>query len=356
MGQSPCRVVHIPLLAKLKLSSAQMSRADQLLQDILPWVRTSPVNPMGECCGLYKLESLAQALGPSGYNSSPGAPLDSLLQVALSVDPSRVAHPEQAGGLITESVLEEPYRSQFLDVNARALPSHLCDQSVVTACHKISLEDEKELLIKLFKCGMAEFIDEQDLLVRCIDPKTGRNRSRILAGGWFCVKHKDTTDRLIYDRRPRNRREQRFRWARLPHGTQLCQLVLAPDESVRGSLDDLSNFFYCLSQAPGASKFNPVGRRWHSHQIKSLVGLDLPARTSFRACLKVQGMGDHNGPDIAQLCHEGLLRRAQCLCDHEQLRFDTTVPQGKTWTGMYLDDKLVLNIMPVRHIRSRDPK
>lgn len=44
--------------------------------------------------------------------------------------------------------------------------------------------------------------------------------------GGFSLGTKTDLDRLIYDRKPANAMEARFRWARLPHGYLLTQLVL----------------------------------------------------------------------------------------------------------------------------------
>ena len=94
-------------------------------------------------------------------------------------------------------------------------------------------------------------------------------RARLVkAGGFFCVGHKRDADRLVYDRRPRNHAEHRLRWARLPAGPLLRHILLPKGHSVRGSLDDLKVFFYSLAQAPGAEKYNPVGRCVTGQQLR----------------------------------------------------------------------------------------
>ena len=116
---------------------------------------------------------------------------------------------------------------------------------------------------------------------------SGRHRRGGGAGGVFCVHHKKDSDRMIYDRRPRNERERRFHWAELPHGCQLCQLVVGPDDIVRGSLDDLRNYFHSLSQPPGGSQRNPVGRRWLGAQLNQILGVTtFPRKVAFRACME----------------------------------------------------------------------
>ena len=53
----------------------------------------------------------------------------------------------------------------------------------------------------------------------------------------------DDNDRLIYDWRPLNHLERRFAWVSLPSAAQLQRIILAPDEGVRGSGDDLRGFY-----------------------------------------------------------------------------------------------------------------
>ena len=81
------------------------------------------------------------------------------------------------------------------------------------------------------------------------------------AGGLFAVRHKPDRDRLIYDRRPRNSKERRFGWARLPSGSQWAQIVLSENCCLRACADDLSTYFYCLRQVPRSWAFNLLGRR-----------------------------------------------------------------------------------------------
>jgi len=342
----------IESLAKQRPSAPQMARANQLVQDVLPWIRARPIDPSatGGSRGYQKLEALLNSLGAAGYGSSnlSSMPLSHMLSCALDVKPDRVAIPAKAGGLRTETVLEEPFRTEFLDVKGRWEPVHSRGDNV-KACHKLSAADEVILLQKLWEADMIEFRPEAELLV-----SGASGKREIRSGGFFCVPHKLLKDRLIYDRRPRNALEKRYKWCCLPNGTQLVQLVIEEGETVRGSLDDLSNFFHCLSQAPGATPLNPVGRRWVGAQLNSWgFGLHLPRSKAFRACLKVQGMGDHNGPDIAQMTHEAILRRHGCLDVHEQLRFDTSVPIGRTWTGVYIDDKLIVSRLPISQVRQR---
>ena len=157
-----------------------------------------------------------------------------------------------------------------------------------------------------------------------------------MSAGWFGVDHKQHVDRLIQDRRPANAIERRLGWAELPGGEQLAQLVLGNDEEVRG-LDDLRTYFFDLARPIKASPKNLVGRR--------LRGEDLPdhgvqAGELYYLSLDVWGMGYGNSVDVAQ--HVSVLQSQNCLYDFECLERSMSVPKGRTWEGVYIDDHLVL--------------
>ena len=80
------------------------------------------------------------------------------------------------------------------------------------------------------------------VLVPVGDVPTGEQGQPVV-GGLFCVMHKLNFDKLINDRRPLNSIEARLAWAKLPHGSQLCQLVCKEHEVIIASGDDLSNYF-----------------------------------------------------------------------------------------------------------------
>ena len=198
-------------------------------------------------------------------------------------------------------------------------------------CHKISPTEELKLARAILRCGMGSLVPES-LAFR-------DQRGRVVSAGWFGVDHKQHVVRLIQDRRPANAIERRLGWAELPGGEQLAQLVLGNDEEVRSSLDDLRTYFFDLARPIEASPKNLVGRR--------LRGEDLPdhggqAGELYYLSLDVWGMGDSNSVDIAQQCHVSVLQNENCLNDFEPLERSMSVPKGRTWEGVYIDDHLVL--------------
>ena len=99
---------------------------------------------------------------------------------------------------------------------------------------------------------MVTLIPESDL------PR--RQDGSLLTGGFFCVKKNDVEDRLIFDRRPENATMARLDWAKLPSAACLTRVLLGPHEFLRGSGDDLRNYYYALALPLQWVKYNSVGR------------------------------------------------------------------------------------------------
>ena len=68
------------------------------------------------------------------------------------------------------------------------------------------------MLRNFYNSGTGIFLPEDEVALR----SPGGVR-KVLVGGFFCMRHKLTHDRLTYDRRPRNTTEKQFKWARLPY-------------------------------------------------------------------------------------------------------------------------------------------
>jgi hypothetical protein len=182
-------------------------------------------------------------------------------------------------------------------------------------------------------CDMIDFVPWDDVL---------KERGKPVKGGLFCVAHKTSSDRLINDRRPLNARENRLNWCSLPSGPMLCQLLLEPSESVRGSGDDLSNYFYLIKHLKG----------WIHHNcfVDPITGvlcvqLGLDPSQKYLPAFKVVCMGDTNGVDIAQATHEAILKAARCMDEHNMLVYGRTFPASRTLEGLYIDDHIVIQVV-----------
>ena len=133
------------------------------------------------------------------------------------------------------------------------------------------------------------------------------HKNRKLIAGLFGVHYKTGRLRLIVDRRPQNATEDRLCWETLPHGSMLSQLYLEPNQHVRGSGDDLENYFYLPSHEPVWRPRNCFGRVFSGADA---VALGRDGAQRYHMMLKVVAMGDLNSVDVAQATHVGLLQKA----------------------------------------------
>ena len=115
-------------------------------------------------------------------------------------------------------------------------------------------------------------------------------------------------------------------------------MLLKPEEYVRGSGDDLRNFYYTLRLPDQWIRFNSIGSTVAS-DVVAMAGGD--PQIPHRLCFRVLGMGDCNACDIAQATHEAVLQSAGLLGDDTKLVYGKPVPRGSVWEGAYLDDLLV---------------
>ena len=76
-----------------------------------------------------------------------------------------------------------------------------------------------------------------------------RPDGRLLLNGAFAVAYRKGL-RAIFNCRPSNAGEERLRWAEMPCGPMLAWLRIKRSEALRGSGDDLSNWFYQLRECP----------------------------------------------------------------------------------------------------------
>ena len=182
---------------------------------------------------------------------------------ALPVSASRVAIPDTAGRVDPLEWLPPDQAAVVGDLEAIRLPEHLWED-VVVACHRVPEDEESDLAEKLLSTGMAELVKEADL------PRT--SEGKLLVGGLFCVGKNDSEDRLIFDRRPENSTMPRLDWEELPNGACFTRMLLGPHQYLRGSGDDLRNFYYMLRLPQGWVRFNSVGRRVAADVVGNMVG------------------------------------------------------------------------------------
>ena len=254
---------------------------------------------------------------------------------AKAVDPARISLPERAAVCKPEDFLCKERRAVLKDLRSIILPERGWPHPLPQPCHWITRADEVRLRASLLRSGMAEVISADRV------PRDSRGR-RIVAG-LFTVPHKVESDRLIIDRRPQNATESRLMWSELPHGSLLGQIRLSPKSHLRGSGDDLSNYFYLLENPPNWRPRCAFGRAFSGPEASAL---GLEPRKKYYLALRAWAMGDLDSVDVAQSCHEGVLRSNGGLASSDHLRYGYPLPRSSTLQGVYIDDHLLLGIVP----------
>ena len=65
-------------------------------------------------------------------------------------------------------------------------------------------------------------------------------------------------------------------------------------------------------------------------------------------------MGDLNAVDIAQQVHLEVLKDCHCMRPEEVISFKEPLPATHCFEGLYIDDHIVMQILPKKGLRSRD--
>ena len=66
----------------------------------------------------------------------------------------------------------------------------------------------------------------------------------------------------------------------------------------------------------------------------------------YHPSLETSAMGDLSSVDAAQTVHENVWREGGCLDPSHHMQLGRPVPRGKLWEGLYVDDHLILAILP----------
>ena len=269
------------------------------------------------------------------YGDVPFQVSGSGVTTALPVVADRLAVPKDAGKVDPVEWLPPDRAAVVRDLVALRLPEEMWDE-VPRACHRVAPEEEARIAEKLLATGMATLVEEADL---------PRNRAgELMTGGLFAVAKSGDQDRLIFDRRPENAAMASLDWGQLPSGACFARALLKPSEFLRGSGDDLKNFYYNLRLPDNWVKYNSVGRRVDAEVARRHGGH--PGR-QYRLCLRVLGMGDKNGVAIAQAVHEGVLKQHGLLEPRHVLVYGRPTPTDPTWQGIYIDDLLITQRLDV---------
>ena len=292
--------------------------------------------------GISKISELVKVVKNSSYSHSPS--VEKLCRTAKNVVPGRMSLPTEAGIIDPRRFLKGEHLQAFEQM-PEEVPHNIEPPKRTMGRFKVDPQDLHEVNLKLLRSGVAKLIPEE-LGLR---DKEGN----VITGGLFAVDHKEESDRVILDRRPFNELERRLVWAHLPHGSLLTQIIVPPGFSVRGSGDDLSNYFYLLKHHDGWLPRNTIGHVFDGKGYEEFGGQ--PGK-GYLLSFRVIAMGDLNAVDIAQQVHFEVLRDAQCMQPGECLEFKKPLPASHTLEGLYIDDHIVTQILPAKKNRRKGQK
>ena len=341
-GGAPAQTEALEALAKhaarAPWTQLHAEYAGSLHQQIQSFCRLKDDSPLSR--GNQKLSEFFECLKLSHYNPQIPNPSSSVSQ-AKYVCPERMSLPEQAGVIDPLDFLKGQQREIF-ENSAAVIPEDHETRAASKACFKVREADQPAVYRKLLQSGVATLIPAEWGLRDC--------RGDLITGGLFAVPHKPHSDRIINDRRPLNELERRLVWAKLPHGSMLTQLIVPKGQGLRGSGDDLQNYFYLLRHRPDWLPRNVVGQPFDGGDFVEFGG---EAGKRYLLAFTVVAMGDRNAVDIAQQTHLEILQDCGAMQPCEVLSYKAPLPASSTWEGLYIDVHIVIQQFPSRKLRKR---
>ncbi len=327
-------------------SPMSLSFATNLSQELLPFARLPDGLPSASR-GVTALNEALELLRADNYDSLDVQDINRLSNHALEVFADRIALPEEAGTVNPADILKGHQLDVFNNMS-ETVPQCKVPCPGIRACHRVPPGEKHKVNKRLLSSRMAVLVPFETALRDTL--------GNVITGGLFCVKSKPLFDRLINDRRPFNAVEDQLGWAELPQGCMYCQAVLGPGDSIRGSGDDLSNYFYMLQHHPNWIPRNVVGDG-KPLSGKDYVEFGAECDRSYLLAIRVVCMGDVNAVDLCQSVHEQVLHDCDCLREAETLKYRHSVPLTPVWDGLYIDDHIVsLVVNRQEHPRVRRPR
>ena len=238
-----------------------------------------------------------------------------------------------------DQYLREDVRRAFRDPEVLRVRSS--SEPAPRARHHVSPEREVELLECFDVAGMLEFLLDDE-----IESK--------LVSGMFPVPKSAERDRLVSNRRPRNAHERSIGAAAelFPHGSMLTELLVGARARIRGSGDDLPDFYHTIRVSRERARSNAFGRRLRFRDVAHLAAArrlrashpEIDDNTFVRACQSTLPMGDKNATDFGELAHLGVLDAGGALRDDALVSYRSAPPRGNLWQLVMIDDHIVIQV------------
>ncbi|MDP7339647.1 MAG: hypothetical protein QF786_10060, partial [Vicinamibacterales bacterium] len=147
----------------------------------------------------------------------------------------------------------------------------------------------------------------------------------------------------------------------MPHASCFCELQVKSGQVVRGSLDDLPDFYHTEVCSRDRARSNQIGYSYAwsdledlpcAQRLRTREGAAFQPYMRVRAVQRTIPMGDRNATDFSQAAHLGVLRIGGACRPEEYVTYRGPVPRGDTWEGTMIDDHFVVQVMPRQAPRS----
>ena len=324
--------------------------AERLAEDVMRFYRASGDQPLAG--GRLRVATALQEAVRTPYNATPasGSGAERIELAALDL-------PSCAGQVALTDLLLPWQREAYLS------PHLILDEGerdhLPRPCSRLNRADENEFTTRVLESGLAGIMPDSELLQHKGQPVVGEffavpKPPKVLSSGEL-----QRRQRLIFDRRPQNACEGRLNWVCLPHAVLFRKMIIPRGMVARGCGKDLRSFYFSLRHDRSWWSRNAAGpvlkRRFlqrHKHRYAGKRPFDPFAR--HRLVLRVTGMGDQNAVDLASAAHINVLRERSLLPASEALAFNAPVPRGLQWSGVYIDDWLLVRLIKRGRAKVRD--
>ncbi len=278
---------------------------------------------------------------------------------AGTFDPSPHLPPEMAAAFADPRLLEDGERAAGGPRGghwAAGAPSR--SRGTRTHC-----SDTREMLRRMDCAGMLEAGFEEDL--------ENAGYPSVEAAGLFAVDKGGGRQRLISNRKARNARERSLGASGqlFPHASHVCSVLLGEGERLRGSGDDLPDFYHSIATPAGRWPSNQVGPSFRLGAVREFGGVqrllarhaedrklpwEVPPtypvvrppergdRRRVRFLQRTLPMGDVNATDFAEVAHANVLAAGGALDMEAWMSYRAPTPAGRLLQLLMVDDHNVL--------------
>lgn len=295
--------------------------------------------------GLDGLRGLVVGLAPEAYGHR-GVPsgcagrreVDASASTARRIDgPECIALPKRGAFFDPRPYMTPRVREAFDSPAAIERPHD--DTPPPRYCYRVAPRRERDVLAALDTAGM--------LGLQPASPNDDEGGLFGVLKKWCGEKHIWIL-RLVFDRRPRNRRELLLQAEsrQSAHATCLLDLVILPSARLRLWLSDLPSYFYTFAVSDARAATNAFGPPRNERELRSLSCWRPEfAGKPVRTVLRSMAMGDLNASAFGQDAHVGMLRAAGVAAEDNCIVFGEPLPTSDVFHGVVIDDHCIFALI-----------